>query len=884
MESNSPPLSTRLHSGSRSGPTASPPGPARGGATPPPQRPRLFARAGAARGSPPPPARLAPLSPTTPPLPAPPPQPLLRIASDSLQRISNSSSFSEEERGICGSDGAVTRPPLSSSVSPYDGSLPRAVGVLSAMGATAGPNSAPPSARVEPLLLHRTSPASAARRVGAVHGGGSGGGCSASPIAASTDDVSSGAAAGVAEAWVAAQNTSAAAVSLLHAVGSSKRHRIVSSADTQHSLTSSTLPPPRCRRALGQGGVDEAPALPPAGDSDASATSTTCALPVAAAPRVLDSPNEEEAADGAPPRCGSSDSACSSRGAMSYCASSAHASATGVPEELVVVPPRTEAAAEAQCLVLDDSVDTAAVVTQAQLRQLKAEAALTQAPGHTRGDGLATPYHGRLISPDVLRDWTGWEDLELVLTTQLRVDADAMLGVDQMAAQLPRLCSLRLSGSRIPRVRQLGTGFHALRHLWLNSCHVTDLGGIAACCPSLVELYLPFNHVSDAAPLMALSATLEVLDMEANLLESAADVGVVLAALRGVRTLSLLGNPLTCAHQTRVRAAYHDALVESSGGPSSSSSMQHAPFVVVLAAWVRLLMPQLETLNDAPLLESGGEDNGGVVDAELGPRHSALPASVHVDPLDAAVAAELRLVEACVRDADAFDPLVTAVEEANQHTYTRPSTSCNGARPRLAPTTAMGAARPSTSLWSMSSLRLGSCGDSVADASALTTGAALAGSATTSLRRRQATPSTPPPHDGALRARGRAGGTRLGTWRDGAGLASSTATSAVSVDDDDDDDARVAALLADDSEEEEWEQFKSSLLLKSSSVSSTSVSSRGGHAVAAAAVTRSLNSAVRSHDEEGAAAVGVLQADGFDKELRTELARLRMRMAKASRE
>ncbi|KAG5507027.1 hypothetical protein JKF63_05773 [Porcisia hertigi] len=589
-------------------------------------------------------------------------------------------------------------------------------------------------------------------------------------------------------------------------------------------------------------------------------------------------------------------SSCSRGGddAVSCVASSIHMTVGGAPEEAVTATPlaaQSELADEAaavQRIVFEESVDTAAVVTPAELQRMRVEAAVGGAQPGALGK-LPTPYETRLITAEVLRDWTGWEDLDLVYSTQLRVDADMMIGVDQIGAQLPRLASLKLNCSRIPRVRQLGTGYHELKYLWLNSCHVTDLGGIAACCPSLVELYLPFNHVCDLAPVMALCETLEVLDVEGNLLDDIADLRSVLSSLRKVRSLSLVGNPLTYQHQARVREAYRDLLAEEGRGAGESTATtggidspvlllaEQRPFSHVLAAFVRLLMPQLQTLDDvdidaiiaanpfAPSPVPGSP-------SEVANQRRTAPFSVHVDPLSDGLAEELRLVEECIRNTDAFDPLLAAVDEANRRVYTRPSTSGSGARPRHAPRTAMGLARPSTSQWRGAPTRLCSWGVSTMEASTLTTGATLAGNATASLRRRlpesttealdeaHDTPSPTVPSTG-----NGDGSTRLNGFshRDHSCCSASaitTPTSALG------GGARIAALLADDSEEEEWEHFKSSLLRSQS------------------AATPSYSKFLHSQYEETGEAADTQQTDDFDKELRMELTRLRMRIAKEHRE
>ncbi|XQJ26550.1 hypothetical protein NXY56_002512 [Leishmania guyanensis] len=853
--------------------------------TPPPHRPRLFARANVARGSPTPPARLAPLSLTTPSLST-----QQRSTSESAPLILASSSFKKEERGwpnawslTCG-EPANAHLSLALSPSPYEVSLSHVGGEIFTACAT-DPNSAPRSTRAEPLLQRKTGSgvvpqAHATTSYKSVMSEG----MTADARVISTADVT--------QSWSAVENT--AAVSLMHCIGRSKRHRMVSSDETQESLASSTLPPSRCHRAFGHDSIEEESA--PQCDTSLDA-SMTRPLPTSVAYHV---PHDYEEETDVAQQC------CSSSGAISYSASSLHTSVAGVPGKQGIITPLAGqrelaiSAAEAQCLILEDSVDTDAVVTPAQLQQMRMEAAVGGMHSHA-ADELSTPYQTRLVTADVLRDWTGWEDLERVLTTQLLVDADAMIGVDQIGEHLPSLSSLKLNGSRLSRVRHLGTGFRALRYLWLNRCHVADLCGIAACCPSLVELYLPFNHVRDVSPVMALSETLEVLDVEGNLLEDAVDLGAVLASLHAVRALSLLGNPLTCKYQARVRDAYRDLLAEERCRDCAikvaSSDVcfpmlppsEHNTFSHVLSAWVALLMPQLQTLNDVAIDVAVASSFDSFPlhgsSAEEASRRLAAPASTHVDPLDDSLAEELRLVEECVRDTDVFDPLIAAVDEANRHVYMRPSTSCGGVQRRLSPRTAMGVARPFTSLWTRAPTRLGSSRSSTSDASALTTGGILAGNATAGLRRRLAMPhgaaqdSFSATTAAASIVRGREKSTQRGgiCENDSQFCATPIATSATDLS----EDARIAALLANDSEEEEWDHFKASLL-RSQSVSAASMPRLDSSLSTVAAA--SYHQLLTTQNEEAAATANTLQADNFDKELRIELARLRMRIAKESLE
>ncbi|KAG5503038.1 hypothetical protein JIQ42_07001 [Leishmania sp. Namibia] len=882
-QTTQPPSASRLLGGARSGAHPAYLRTSRGVSTPLPQRPRLFTRASVVRR---PPARLEPISSPTPCLSV-----RQQLTPEKDHHRCTSNSFHNEAGGLSGASSAMcgesagARPPLAVSLPPYEASLlPMGGGMFRAC--TTKLESAPLPAHVESPPRREMGPAGALRAL-AING----------YIVAMTADGSGSSAAGATESSSAVRSTAAAP--RMHAVGSGKRHRMVSSADTQHSSASSVLAPPRSRGAFSHGSAGVGSAVPHDASLDAP---TTHALPTSVAHELPE--HYELEADGAPQHYSRS----SSRGVVSYSASFIHAGDAGVSGKVGGIAilgsqsALSDDAADTQCLILEDSVDTATVVTPAQLLQMRAEAALGRVHP-CAADEPPTSYQRRLVTADVLRDWTGWEDLELVLTAQLRVDAEAMIGVDQIGAHLPSLSSLKLHNSRISRVRQLGTGFHALKYLWLNRCHVTDLHGIAACCPSLVDLYLPFNHVRDVAPVMALSETLEVLDVEGNLLEDAAELGTVLASLHGVRALSLLGNPLTCQHQVRVRDAYRDLLAEEGLGASASTAAsddvlssgppqrEHTPFSQVLAAWVRLLMPQLQTLNDvaadvALLSACTSPPTRGFLSEEASCRLAA-PTPAHVDPLDDALAEELRLVEECVRDTDAFDSLLAAVEEANQHVYTRPSTSHNGAQRRLVPTTAMGVARPFTSLWSRAPVRLGSSGRSTSNASALTTGTVIAGTVTAGLRRRLATSSAPPVDavqegllgTAATAAVGPTGGTGWSVPL--SDICGSNSWSCAAATTDLDEDARIAALLSNDSEEEEWERFKASLLRSQSA--QAAAMPRLGASMSTMAAAPSHHQLLHTENEEAAATADARQAEDFDKELRTELTRLRMRIAKEGR-
>jgi hypothetical protein len=866
----------------------------RGVGTPPPTRPRLFARISADRKSPPPPARLAPITRVTTPVTSPEPTPQLCGEAEVEEEVRHKT----PERSATWWFGEIT---TTSSFSQHQQSLPQTKVLLT-----------PP----------RSGSGNQAHHDG-------------SPVAT--------------EGSAETQNVDWTGCSRAEPTLTAKRERFISSADTQHSMASSSTPPPRCRRAVNDHDNNRTPTRttsyhhhhhPRHGERDSAGAVAEDSAGVVSTHKLPERHDRLQLS-------GSTSRSSSSRGAISEISSSdfvatvatavmTTASSEGVTGTSMRTASTTSNAntttAATQCLVLDDRVDAAAIMPTDQLQRLleRAAAEKQRESREHADDTSSTPYRCRVITAEVLRDWTGWEDLELVRATQLRVDAEAMIGVEQIGRHLPQVSSLKLNGSRIPRLRQLGTGFHALKFLWLNSCHLSDLRGLAACCPALVELYVSFNCITDVTPVVELSATLEVLDVEGNLIDDATSLGFVLSSLQKLTSLSLVGNPITCECQSYVRAAYAAALADVNvpqdreavtTSTASPLSVRSQRFTDVLRGWVRYLMPHLQTLNDEPmqLADEGTEPESleavtttsGAVAATTAVRVPSTRA-VHVDPLDEHLAEELRLVEACVREMDPFDSLLEAVEEANQLTYTRPSTSCNGARPRLTPATAMGASRPSTSARSASSAAMSYRVDSLfsgdgaaaastkTDASVLTTGAVLAGSAIASLRRRLATP-TPTPSTSSL------DGAAVGGNSDGEPYETTTAATAaakvtstrlgehahqscngVSVATLGEEDARVAALLAVDSDEDEWERYKASLLLSPSVTASTSTAATAVGLGAAAATVSNGDSqmdapALKRPSLFSLASAAPSEDDGFDEELRSEWTRLRARMAKAGR-
>ncbi|GAB5578268.1 leucine-rich repeat-containing protein 56 isoform X4 [Prionailurus iriomotensis] len=192
-------------------------------------------------------------------------------------------------------------------------------------------------------------------------------------------------------------------------------------------------------------------------------------------------------------------------------------------------------------------------------------------PG-SHGEQLVEEY----LSPARLRALAQVDDLRLVGMLEMCVSTrESSLG--NFGVHLPNLSELKLNGSCLGSVRDLGTSLGRLRVLWLARCGLTDLDGIG-CFPALKELYVSYNNISDLSPLCLLEQ-LEVLDLEGNSVEVLEQVRYLQLCPR-LATLTLEGN-LVCLRP----------------GPSPSNEV---PPSYNYRAEVRKLVPQLRVLDEVP--------------------------------------------------------------------------------------------------------------------------------------------------------------------------------------------------------------------------------------------------------------------------------------------
>ncbi|XP_072129318.1 leucine-rich repeat-containing protein 56 isoform X2 [Mobula birostris] len=182
------------------------------------------------------------------------------------------------------------------------------------------------------------------------------------------------------------------------------------------------------------------------------------------------------------------------------------------------------------------------------------------------------------LSPSKLQALTATEDLQLVKFLEMCVNTQGS-SLGNFGEYLPNLVQLKLNGSFITSVRDLGTSLTNLQVLWMARSGLTDLDGIPA-FSSLKELYVAYNNISDVSPVSMLEH-LEVLDLEGNNIEDIVQIHYI-ALCHRLNTLTLEGNPL-CFQQNP--------------GAAEDSNANYRKVV-------RKLIPHLKYLDDIPVSES----------------------------------------------------------------------------------------------------------------------------------------------------------------------------------------------------------------------------------------------------------------------------------------
>ncbi|XP_059739173.1 leucine-rich repeat-containing protein 56 isoform X3 [Bos taurus] len=204
----------------------------------------------------------------------------------------------------------------------------------------------------------------------------------------------------------------------------------------------------------------------------------------------------------------------------------------------------------------------------------------SKAPGRS-GHGHSEQLAEECLLPARLQALAQVDDLRLVSMLEMCVNTrESSLG--SLGLHLPNLSQLKLNGSCLGSLRDLGTSLSHLQVLWLARCSLADLDGISS-FPALKELYLSYNNIWDLSPLCLLEQ-LEVLDLEGNCVE---DLGQLryLQLCPQLATLTLEGNPLC---------------LRPGSGPT-----HQVPQGYNYRAEVRKLIPQLQVLDELPAAHTG---------------------------------------------------------------------------------------------------------------------------------------------------------------------------------------------------------------------------------------------------------------------------------------
>lgn len=123
---------------------------------------------------------------------------------------------------------------------------------------------------------------------------------------------------------------------------------------------------------------------------------------------------------------------------------------------------------------------------------------------------------------------------------ELVVDTTAN-SLGNLGEKVPNLQQIKLNGSNIPTIRDLGTSLRGIQVLWISRCGITELDGIGA-LPNMRELYASYNDIDDVCPLSNLEK-IQIIDLEGNKIEDITQMHF-LADCLALRSLTLEGNAI----------------------------------------------------------------------------------------------------------------------------------------------------------------------------------------------------------------------------------------------------------------------------------------------------------------------------------------------------
>lgn len=130
-------------------------------------------------------------------------------------------------------------------------------------------------------------------------------------------------------------------------------------------------------------------------------------------------------------------------------------------------------------------------------------------------------------------------DFPIVTKINLKVDL-SYNSLQNLGFILPNLKELKLNGSKLLSLRDIGTSLVNLEILWASKCMLQDISGILM-FQNLKELYISFNQIKDLTDIGFLENLL-ILDIEGNEIEPF-NLEYLLF-LKNLYSLNLLGNPI----------------------------------------------------------------------------------------------------------------------------------------------------------------------------------------------------------------------------------------------------------------------------------------------------------------------------------------------------
>ena len=146
------------------------------------------------------------------------------------------------------------------------------------------------------------------------------------------------------------------------------------------------------------------------------------------------------------------------------------------------------------------------------------------------------------INDETLMSLCNIEPSEFHSVSKLNLKVDLSYNsLQNLGFLLPNLRQLKINGSKMSSLRDIGTSLINLEILWASRCSMQDLSGIMM-FQNLKELYISFNQIKDLTDIGFLE-NLQVLDLEGN------EIDLVnaeyLQTLKNLYSLNLLDNPIT---------------------------------------------------------------------------------------------------------------------------------------------------------------------------------------------------------------------------------------------------------------------------------------------------------------------------------------------------